>query len=619
MKGIWILFLFAPLTLLAQQRNDSLTVSDIKKDSIIHMQEDSLVDQSSVQIDTLRSEVVDSLGQIDSMTDTILKDEEVNLKIDTIPEKQDSLLFERNVQDTLDTISIDEFENLADTIPINKDTSRILGPEDDQEPEKIERRYYVTMTNREKDSLVYQYNDSLLFTQLDSSYFILGDAQKMMMEGYKDSVIRDSILQSLEIIKNYLFTTRHEKALNYLSDKLKEGVFDTSYDTILLESINLKNSLSYILDHIEKDSILLLMKGRKSRDSIQIVLRKELLDTGRLKIKDNKDETAILWLRSKGKDRVEVFLDESVSIEETGFQESVKQTINVDYNQQDIKETKKINMTLPIWDIGGITNLMFNQGYVSNWVEGGENSLSTLAVLELHADYSYGDKRTWDSKLEYKYGLLKTGSSALRKNDDRLEINSKYGQKAFTNWYYSFLLNFKTQMFKGYDYPNDSIPVSSFLAPGYLVFSVGLDYKPSKKLTLLISPLTSKFTIVSDTANYDQTSYGLAEDERIREEIGAYIKATSRIKVMENITLENRVNLFTNYTNNPQNIDVDWEAILDIKANERITIKLNTHLIYDDDVDIPVFEEINGENVKTGVTKKIQFKEMLSIGFRYRF
>jgi hypothetical protein len=214
-------------------------------------------------------------------------------------------------------------------------------------------------------------------------------------------------------------------------------------------------------------------------------------------------------------------------------------------------------------------------------------------------------------------GYLKAGDNEMQKNDDKFELNVKYGKQAFNNWYYSGLLNFKTQFFKGKEYVNDSTVnvVSEFLSPGYLVFSLGLDYKPSNKLTVLISPLTSKFTIVADTVSYDQTRFGLDNDEMIRKELGAYVKIISKLKFRNNINLENKLNFFTNYSNNPQNVDVDWEVNLGVQLTDYIKMSINTHFIYDDDVDIPVFED--GEQV--GITKKAQFKELFGIGFTYSF
>jgi len=237
--------------------------------------------------------------------------------------------------------------------------------------------------------------------------------------------------------------------------------------------------------------------------------------------------------------------------------------------------------------------------------------MSALSTFKFDLNYTYGKLRSWETILEYRLGYLKAGKNPIQKNDDKFELNTKFGKTAFNDWYYSSLLNFKTQILKGYDNPKDP-PVSEFLSPAYLVFSLGLDYKPNKKLTVLVSPITSKFTIVADTVRFDQTIFGLSSDELIRKEIGAYVKAISKIKIAENIILENKINFFTNYIKKPQNIDVDWEADLAVKLNDNIKISINAHIIYDDDVNtIDEDGEVGGP--------KLQFKEMLGVGFVYRF
>ena len=40
--------------------------------------------------------------------------------------------------------------------------------------------------------------------------------------------------------------------------------------------------------------------------------------------------------------------------------------------------------------------------------------------------------------------------------------------------------NFRTQIAKGYKYPDKDHPISTFMAPAYLTTSLGMDYKPNK-------------------------------------------------------------------------------------------------------------------------------------------
>ena len=273
------------------------------------------------------------------------------------------------------------------------------------------------------------------------------------------------------------------------------------------------------------------------------------------------------------------------------------------------------------WKKGGVGNILFSQLYLSHWAEGGESTLTGLGDFSFFTKYAKG-KETWDNTLDFKYGLLKTGDYDFRKNEDKLELNSKFGQKAIDNFYYSVMVNLKTQVMTGFEYPNDSVAVSDFLSPGYLVFAIGMDYKPFENFSLLLSPLTLKSTYVLNDS-IDATKFGLEESTNSKHEPGAYIKIQSKIDITENIDLVNKIDLFTNYVQNPQNIDVNWETILTLKINSHIKTVINTRLIYDDDIKIPIertiINDLGVEETVMGSTKKIQFKEMLSVGFSYHF
>ena len=226
----------------------------------------------------------------------------------------------------------------------------------------------------------------------------------------------------------------------------------------------------------------------------------------------------------------------------------------------------------------------------------------------------------WENSFLFQYGLLKSGDyDSFRKNKDRLEINSKFGQKAFKHWYYTAYANMKTQSFKGYRYPNDSVPVSKFLAPVYIQFGIGMDYKPSKKFAVLMAPLGAKFTVVADTVLINQVQYGLAEDKKIRKEMGATINSKYKSTIAKNVVLENKIGLFSNYLEKPQNIDIDWEVIINMKVNRYMNVTLSTHLIYDDNILLPLYEKIDGVKTNVGTGKRIQFQESLTVGLSYQF
>jgi hypothetical protein len=271
------------------------------------------------------------------------------------------------------------------------------------------------------------------------------------------------------------------------------------------------------------------------------------------------------------------------------------------------------------WQIKGVANINLTQGAVSNWTEGGDNYISALNILKLSANYKK-DNSSWANAGEFRYGAMiasdKTKEKGMKlvKTDDRIDIYSTYGQHFFGKWDMTVMLNFKSQFAKGYDYPNDSVVISDFLSPANIYFALGFEYKQKDYLSVMLSPVTSKTMIVANP-EVDETKYGIEKGERSKREIGIYLKTNYKVTLFDNVIMNNKLILFSNYLENMQNVDVDYQVDFTMKVNTFIQASLRMYFVYDDDIEIPVYKYINYKKTKVGVTKGLQFKEMLAIGF----
>lgn len=267
------------------------------------------------------------------------------------------------------------------------------------------------------------------------------------------------------------------------------------------------------------------------------------------------------------------------------------------------------------WKKGGMASLSFSQTSLSNWSGGGDNAISTNVQLNLFANYTKA-KNAWDNTLKLEYGLLKQGDEGTRKSIDKIDFVTKYGHQANKKWYYTALLDFKTQFAKGYNYAKNEgesdVKVSNFMAPAYLLLSLGMDYKPNETFSAYISPLTGKTTIVNDDDLSNEGAFGVDPGDKIRYEFGALSKLTLKKTIAKNVDLKSTLDLFTAYSDSFGNIDLNWDLMINMKVNEFLTASINTTLVYDDDV-----EYVNKDGVNKGV--KVQFKEILGIGLSYKF
>ncbi|MEX0986077.1 MAG: DUF3078 domain-containing protein [Bacteroidales bacterium] len=275
-----------------------------------------------------------------------------------------------------------------------------------------------------------------------------------------------------------------------------------------------------------------------------------------------------------------------------------------------------------LWKFNGVVSLNLSQMSLTNWAAGGENSFSGNGMLNLNANYNSRDKIVnWNNELLLGYGMIKQGSDLVRKSDDRIDMASKIGYKASKNWKYTALLSFKTQFTEGYANPGDITirsKISNFMAPGYLNLSFGMDYKPSETFTMFIAPVTGKMTFVMDDDLSAAGSFGVEAGQNIRSEFGGYVKIAFTQKLMKNVKLNTKVDLFSNYLENPQYVDVNFDLLLSLKVNEYISASFITQIIYDYDIKFEVVDEVT--RLPTGeVDTRLQLKELFGIGLTYSF
>lgn len=251
------------------------------------------------------------------------------------------------------------------------------------------------------------------------------------------------------------------------------------------------------------------------------------------------------------------------------------------------------------WKKGGVFILNINQGSLSNWAAGGEqNTLGINGIVNYGINYRKG-KNTWDNYFDIALGMQNaTSYGRFRKMDDRFDFTSKYGYQVAKKWYATTLVNFNTQMLQGYDYsktPNTKI--SNFLAPGKLLVSLGMDYRPNEHFSVFISPITTRWIFKNDADFLNQAKFGVVAGKKVYNEVGAYLTAKYNKPITKWATYTSRLDLFSNYKRNPQNVDVFFTNLLSMKFNKWLATNISVDVVYDDDV-----------------VKKTQVKEILGVG-----
>jgi hypothetical protein len=277
--------------------------------------------------------------------------------------------------------------------------------------------------------------------------------------------------------------------------------------------------------------------------------------------------------------------------------------------------TKDPNDTIKMtWKTGGLYNLTFNQAALSNWSAGGDKSaLSLNTLLNLYAFYADG-RRSWDNMLTLAYGLASTTSLGTRKTQDNIDLTSKYGYDLGKKWYLSGLLDFRSQFAAGYNYPdqNTKVLTSNFLAPAYLLLSVGMDYKPNNNFSVFMSPLTVREVIVKNDSLAAVGAFGVDSGKTSRFELGAYVSINYTSNLSKTASYTGRLDLFSNYLHHPQDIAMYMTNIVNVKVTNLISMNLSLTLIYDDAI-----KSVKSDGTAGGAA--LQLQEVLGVGLAYKF
>lgn len=406
-----------------------------------------------------------------------------------------------------------------------------------------------------------------------------------------------------------------------LSNDDKEEYFNTDLQTFLGY---IRTDSNFIwLRHASHDSVLLEVKNM-SDNSIRFWMDNNRMKFHRFWASNKVGDTIGTWIQvfPEGK-CIKIYVDEDVyqapSIEKkvSGRKEIIHNVLTKDYfNLQPVIAGE---LHRRYWTYYSEVEIAMSQGKLANWASGGENSLSLLSNLRYFWNYNR-NRTSWENWMHYRFGFMKNGSEDIRKNEDRFELNSKVGQRAFKHWYYTAQFNILTQLFNSYDYPKDKPKklVANFMSPAYFTLSLGMDFKPSNNFSLMISPIAGKWNFVRDTTKIEAKRYGITESgKRFKREAGAQLNMISKTNnLFKILNINSELKVFMSYEKKDKYINegkedeerkhipltANWKLTLNFKINYFMSASVYTETIYDENY-----------------SRKLQFKENLNLGIKFRF
>lgn len=274
------------------------------------------------------------------------------------------------------------------------------------------------------------------------------------------------------------------------------------------------------------------------------------------------------------------------------------------------------------WKTGGNFNLSIQQVSLTNWAAGGASSFALNTGINLFANYNRNNK-IWDTKLTVNFGANRQTqrSYPMRKTNDNFIFTSKYGRELSESLYLSTQIDARTQLLKGYRYYKPSgadldnrNAISDLLSPGYIQSSSGLnfqkEYKGTNRFSAIISPFSGRFTIVLSDSLSRAGAFGVVPGENVRPEAGISFGSSIDTNLMKNVRWKADLNLFSNYEN-LGNMVVNFNSVINMKVNRFITTRIETVLIYDENV----FIEMDDGSSK----QAIQLQNLVNFGIGIDF
>ena len=278
------------------------------------------------------------------------------------------------------------------------------------------------------------------------------------------------------------------------------------------------------------------------------------------------------------------------------------------------------------WDLGAGFGADLGQLLQFNPKVGqGENRIGLGANVTAYARLKRG-LRHWDNNLAFNFAVQKLGQGVLppgfnaderlpyQKSIDELRVASQYSREfAEGNPFgYGIETTFLTQLLptfqdssgrnilKDIDGNNEARPIGRFLSPATFTVSPGVTYRPDDHFDALLSPASYKTIFIRDAdvagvrgpdgrRLYD---YIDPDDEgrRSLQQFGASLRANYANTFLrgDRLLVKSTLGLFSNYLDEPQNVDLDWRTELGLEIVDGLTVTLNATLFYDDDVPVQI-------------------------------
>ena len=265
---------------------------------------------------------------------------------------------------------------------------------------------------------------------------------------------------------------------------------------------------------------------------------------------------------------------------------------------KEIREASKKELADSVWVFGGGAGIDFAQlALINPRVGAGANRIGFGGLINLYANYKK-DKFAWRNSGSLQLAAQRIGgkNSPFEKNLDILRLTSRASYRPGTGKLFGaieadaitlLLPTYEGNVLKPIGENKNTI--AQFFSPIQVIVSPGIEYKHNDHLSILYSPASLKLIYVGNDSIAALNVHGNKPGENSFLMLGSNLKVAYNNKFLNNrITWDSALDLFSNYIENPQNIDILWTNDLGIQIIKNLSLNLVTQLFYDDDVNVQV-------------------------------
>jgi hypothetical protein len=282
----------------------------------------------------------------------------------------------------------------------------------------------------------------------------------------------------------------------------------------------------------------------------------------------------------------------------------------------------------------------------------GQNRIGVGGAVNMAAAYKK-ERFAWDNVALWQFGIQRLGTGVVAQGNvdkkipfqkaiDELRVNSKIGyamskdSKLFYAADVSFLSQFTATYAGDETFPGNFLTDivgsganSKLFSPATITISAGFDYKPSKKLSVYYSPVGGKFIVVGNDAIAQLGVHGnpvtrdaignVIDYKKTFAGFGSLLRLSYADKfINERMTYGAGMVLFSNYLDNPQNIDIDWTNQFNFSIFKGLQATLLLNVFYDHDVLVQITDN-TAPNGVSGLGRRVSLTQQFLLKYSLVF